>query len=323
MCDASDCLHRLNRRRFLGAAGAGAALAFGAQVPAWADSPGRKRLARFQILSDTHISDVFPATMYKMRSALTDLATVGPGADALVVVGDLVEYGHRQDYALFDLTLHTSPHPDRVVSAIGNHEFHAGESADVMRQRFLDYVGRRRVYFDTSVCGIPLVFVGSEGIVPGETSSNAFDALITSSQLDWLETTLARAARADRPTFVFLHQPPENVDTGGRLQDILRATSNVVLFWGHWHGNLQWLTEGPDAGWLGNPEGYWRVHTGAITYINEYHHNADGSVSTTFQADWRQGLLVDVYEDAVVVRGRDVAQHQWITQFQAAIPVGS
>jgi hypothetical protein len=159
-----------------------------------------------------------------------------------------------------------------------------------MRQRFLDYVGRRGVYFQTSVCGIPLVFVGSEGIVPGETSSNAFDALISSTQLDGLQTTLDRQARTDRPTFVFLHQPPENVDTGGRLQDILRATPNVILFWGHWHGNLQWLTE--------------------------------GLVGTTFQADRRQGLLVDVYEDAVVVRGRDFARHQWITEFQAAIPIG-
>lgn len=64
------------------------------------------------------------------------------------------------------------------------------------------------------------------------------------------------------------------------------------------------------------------MHTGATTSINQYHHNADGSVGTTFQADWRQGLLVDVYEDAVAVRGRDFARHQWITEFRAAIPVG-
>lgn len=273
------------------------------------------------MLADVHVSDVYPVTMSDMRDSLADMNDAAPHPDGLVIIGDLTEFGQTQDYPLFDLTLNTSAHPDRHYLAIGNHEYHASEPVDTMRQRFLDYAGRDSVYYATSQAGIPFIFLGSEGIPPGETSGGTVTALLSDTQMDWFESTLAAAASDDRPTFVFLHQPPEISTQEARLTQILSSAPNVVFFYGHLHEDLNWYAAGPEPSLLGNEDGYWRVQAPATTYINQPVRNADGTVSVVFQADWKQALLVDVYDDSVVIRGRDTYQRQWIDSFQAAIPV--
>jgi 3',5'-cyclic AMP phosphodiesterase CpdA len=315
----------LSRRQLLATAGAGAAAAVLAPaVPAWAQPSRAGRRMRLHVLSDTHVSDVFPATMQDVRASLEDLWSVGPDPDALVVVGDVTEYGHPQDYRLFGLTLQTSPHPHRVLYAIGNHEYHSGGTATAaeMRQRFLDFAGLDNVYHVTEVAGYPLVFIGSEGLAPGDTNNNAWAATLSDAQLNWLESTLASCARPDRPTLLFCHQPIENVVQSARLRQILAATPNLIYFWGHWHSDLNWLTQGPDPRLLSNQDGFWRVATGATTYLWQNTRQPNGATVSTFQGDWKQGLLVDVYDDGVVVRGRDFYRREWVAGFQATIPMG-
>ncbi|SDY91083.1 Tat (twin-arginine translocation) pathway signal sequence [Asanoa ishikariensis] len=315
MCETHDESPALSRRTLLVGSGAAvAATALGPMVPAYAHE-------RRHVLSDVHISDLYPVAMSDMRDSLADLDDAAPKADALVIIGDLTELGKQHHYPLLDLTLKTSVRPPRTYLAIGNHEYHANEPVDVMRQRFLDYAGRDSVYYATSLAGIPFVFLGSEGIPTGETSGGAVTALLSDAQLDWFEQTLKTVARKDRPTFVFLHQPPEITTQRDRLARILASAPNVVFFYGHLHTDLNWFAAGPDPSLLGNDEGYWRVQAPATTYINQKTRNANGTVSTLFQADWKQGLVVDVYDDSVVIRGRDTYQRQWIETFQVAIPV--
>jgi 3',5'-cyclic AMP phosphodiesterase CpdA len=286
-------------------------------LPAWAAAPTSSRRMRLHVLSDTHISDVFPVTMQKARSSLADLSVVAPNADALVVVGDITEYGHQQDYGLFDLMLQTSPHPDRVLYAMGNHEYMSGVAeADAARvQRFLDFAKVDNVYHATEVNGYPMVFLAS--------ITGGFNATLGTAQLDWLEATLKACARPDRPTLLFCHQPIYNVVEAARLRQILQATPNVIYVWGHWHTDLNWFTQGPDTRLLSNQEGYWQVQAPATTYCWQYAHQPDGRVTQTFQADTRQGLVIDVYDDGVLVRGRDFSRHEWVPGFQATIPVSA
>jgi hypothetical protein len=72
---------------------------------------------------------------------------------------------------------------------------------------------------------------------------------------------------------------------------------------------------------LSNQEGYWQVQAPATTYCWQYVRQPDGRVTQTFQADTRQGLVIDVYDDGVLVRGRDFSRHEWVPGFQATIPV--
>lgn len=324
MCELHPQRYLPGRRTFLAATGAGiAAAALGPSVSAWASTRATGRKLRLHVLADVHISDVYPVTMSDMRDSLADLQRVAPNPDALVIIGDLTEFGQVQDYPLFDLTLNSSAHPDRHYLAIGNHEYHANEPVDTMRQRFLDYAGRDSVYYATSLAGIPFVFLGGEGIPAGETSGGTVTALLSDTQMDWLQDTLASVASNDRPTFIFLHQPPEISTQQARLTQILSNTPNVVFFYGHLHEDLNWFANGPEPSLLGNQDGYWRVQAPATTYINQPVRNANGSISVIFQADWRQGLVVEVYDDSVVVRGRDTYKQEWVTSFQAAIPITS
>ncbi len=312
------------RRRTLLSAGA-AAVTLWSMAPsasAIVDLPGQRRRLRLHVLSDTHISDVYPMTMRDMRVALWDLIRSAPQPDALVITGDLTEYGRAQDYRLFEVALATSPHPDRVLLCIGNHEYHAVEDPAVMRDRFLEHIGRSTVYYYKEVRGYPLVFLGSEGIVPGEESPHTSTALITDAQLAWLEDTLSRVARVDRPTLVFLHQPPEDTDRTAALRQLLAGVPNLFLFFGHWHRDLRAATTVPDRRLLGNEEGYWRIHTSATTYVNEVVRQSSDRFGLVFRPDWSQGVVVDVYDTAVVIRGRDCVTGKWLSEFQAVIPIG-
>jgi Icc protein len=317
--EANAISSAISRRRFIGTAGAGAAaLALGsAPGLARARQPGRRPRLTIHAFSDVHVSDVYSITMQDFRSSLEDMWSVAPNPDVLVVNGDLTEYGQAQDFPLFDLALQTSPVPDRVLLGIGNHEYMsgAGETDAVMRQRFLDYAGLASVYYTTWVEGYPFVFAGS--------LATGFDATLGSDQLAWLAAALPRLARRDRPTFFFLHQPPENVVERAQLEAILRQTPNLIYLWGHWHEDLNWLRRGGDTRLLTNQNGYWSVSTGATTYVNEYVRKPDGSTGTVFRADWKQAVLLEVYDDAVHVRGRDFLERAWIDGFDRQIPIGS
>ncbi len=304
----------LTRRGFIAASGGVVgALAFGSAASAHPKTGLGKSRLRLHVLADVHISDVYPMTINDMRTTLQDLDSVFPRPDALVIIGDLTEYGHAQDYSLFDLALRTSPHPDRVLLAIGNHEYTANEPGDLSKQRFLDYVGRDSLYYATEVGGYPFLILGSEA--PG------FNATITEAQLDWLESALNEHARKGRPTFVFLHQPPEISSNPARLVSLLAGAPNVVYFWGHYHIGLNWRTDGPDPTLLGDDEGYWRVQSPATTYDYLYARQPNGALTQTFMADWKQALAVEIFDHGVVIRGRDSYAKQWFDDFDATIPL--
>lgn len=162
------------------------------------------------------------------------------------------------------------------------------------------------IYRAAEVNGYPMVFIGP--------ITGGFNATLGTAQLDWLESTLKACARRDRPTLLFCHQPIYNVVDAAGLRQILRATPNVIYVWGHWHTDLNWYTQGPDTR---------QVQCPATTYVGQYAHRPDGGTSQTFQADMRQGLVIDVYDSGVVVRGRDFSRHEWVPGFQATIPVNA
>ncbi|MBO0880940.1 MAG: metallophosphoesterase [Mycobacterium sp.] len=320
----------LSRRGFLAATGGVAgAFALGgtaAAAPAQATTPppigklGGSRL-RLHILSDVHISDVYPMTMNDMRTMLQDLHSVFPDPDAMVIIGDLTEFGQVQDYPLNHLALQTSPHPDRVLLAIGNHEYMSNtspvapthESVEELQKRFLDYVGRDSLYYTDHVGGYPFIILGGESAGPNPP-------IVLEPQLDWLESQLEEYARPGRPTFVFLHQPPEITNNPARFTTLLKSYPNVILFWGHYHVDLSWHLRGPDPTLLGNNEGYWRIQCPATTYC-WYYDSTSGKFTQTFMADWKQALAVEVFDHGVRVRGRDGYTNSWINGFDQVIPI--
>jgi Icc protein len=297
-------------------------------------SEGNAPLLRVAVMSDIHLQNLDLVARGKFVAALNDLAGLSPRPQVLVVNGDLGN-GKASDYEALCNILQKKSHPAYTFFAIGNHEYYQAwygkhgnfnpkgfpneDTPSAAKERFLALTGERQVYYDRWVEGVHLIFLGSEGYDPTEPE-RMNDAELSKEQLAWLREKLREGARADRPIFVFLHQPlPGTVASsqpccGGtfvkqheELRRMLAQYPQVVLFSGHTHARLN--TPG-----IFVRQGFTMVGSSSV-YQPE---REDGQ---PVGAEASEGLIADVYHDRVEIAGRDFAHGQWLPGVRFVVPL--
>jgi 3',5'-cyclic AMP phosphodiesterase CpdA len=154
-------------------------------------------------LSDTHIR--LPGQLAYRRvdtSAFLERAVAAVGrlpqpADAVVVTGDLTDFGRADEYAQLRRLL--APLRCPVYLMPGNHDDGAALRAAFPEHAYLRQSDTDRVCWVADLGGLRLVALDS-------TVPRASHGEIHAAQLDWLERTLAAAPAA--PTIVAIHHPP-------------------------------------------------------------------------------------------------------------------
>ena len=155
-------------------------------------------------LSDTHIR--LPGQLAYRRvdtsaylaRAVAAVKRLPQAADAVVVTGDLTDFGRLDEYAQLRELL--APLPCRVYLMPGNHDDGA-----TLRRAFPDHeelqqnAALDRVCWSVDVGGLRLVAVDT-------TVPRAAHGELEAAQLAWLDRTLAAAPAA--PTIVAVHHPP-------------------------------------------------------------------------------------------------------------------
>jgi Icc protein len=143
--------------------------------------------------------------------------------------------------------------------------------------------------------------------------SNLDNAVLSDTQLQWLDNELKHTPR-NKPAFVFLHQPIPNTVAGSgndivnadKLTSILNKYPQVIFFSGHSHWTLK-----------NQPGTMWQ---GKFTAFNDSCvRNPWNPVTNSLVGD-SEGLYVQVYNDKVVVKGRDFTNKQWINQYTVQVP---
>lgn len=111
--------------------------------------------------------------------------------------------------------------------------------------------------------------------------------------MTWLEGVLEEAKAANAPILVFNHHPIYLIrDRDYRsLAWLLQKYDNLVYFHGHYHNEL-------DA------ENFYQWH--GVDCINL----PRATESTEFAPG--DGVIVEVYENEIVVRGRDFIKGEWL-----------
>ncbi|MDO3410471.1 metallophosphoesterase [Saccharibacillus sp. CPCC 101409] len=172
-------------------------------------------------------------------------------------------------------------------------------------RRFEAGTGISSPYHDHWIGGWHFIFLGSE-------SPDPKDAYLSAEQLNWLELKLAERASPERPVFVFLHQPLIDTVAGSTreqgwhgvepdevVKDILSGCPQAILFSGHTH----WQLEAPRMMYDGENWLPAMFNASSVGYLwTDADEHLEGS----------QGLQVDIYNDRVVVRGRDFTRRRWI-----------
>ena len=130
-----------------------------------------------------------------LKRAVDRILTLPQAPDAVVITGDLTDFGRAAEYAHLRELLSRLSMP--VYLMPGNHD-----DGEQMRRSFADhtYLGRSGfVQYSVAVGGLQLITLDT--VIPGQSAGS-----LCAQRLDWLAGQLK--AHRDKPVVVAMHHPP-------------------------------------------------------------------------------------------------------------------
>ena len=279
---------------------------------------------RFSVLfwSDMHVSDLFLRQTNVVRACALDVQRA-KGIDVLTFGGDLTDNGRYNERRFIAELFETMRSVAHILPVYGNHDV-----------RFRDF-GNTVKAFDA------LCSAAEPGLKPGRlwyafdcnsyrlhilgTCATRFEeTYIDEEEFRWLSESLSRTAAAGKPAFVLNHQPLQNthnlphswdapVDGAGsvgpqseRLRKLLERFPNVFYFVGHLHRGFN----------VNTYEEVNNVHS--ICLPSTGLRNKDCEQPTP-----GLGILMEVYDDRVLLRARDFLHGQFLPQYEKTYRLSS
>ena len=276
-----------------------------------------KAIASFWVVSDLHVrlsdEETFNRNFKKMLEEVVNHSTDCLG---IFAVGDLTDNGLPEQYdKLFETYASVEGLPP-FFAAIGNHDFSNG-SYEEKRDLFLRYVKLPNgehpdsLHYDFVLGGYHFVFLGSDCSPAGGLKAVLYD-----STIEWLDKTLAKEQNERKPVFVFLHQSLYNTVAGSLcgqgwngvyqeegLRRVLAKYPNVIMFNGHSH----WTFDSECNMIMPSETLPAIVNTASVAYLWTSERVIGGE-----ELAGSQGYLVSLYQDKVILRGRDFSRSEWI-----------
>ncbi|MBR3835540.1 MAG: metallophosphoesterase [Clostridia bacterium] len=282
-------------------------------------------LLNVSIISDTHLDARFPGGKLNLERGLRDMNRFDN--DAVVVVGDLTNYGDEASVKYFyDIMQGTCKAEDWVV-ATGNHEIgHPEEfTNEEARQNFIKYhneytgQGIENAYYSIDVDGYTFV------VLCDQSEDNWDSCDIYDDQLEFLDKELARATAEGKPAFVVCHVPVEGVngqdviyEDGGldeysdAVRTILEKYENIFFISGHVHTGINGYISEELFGISCVEE------QNGVTYVNLPTYG----IVNRYGIPWNgMGFQMEVYENEVVFRARKFNTSRWYGFYEFEIPL--
>lgn len=255
---------------------------------------------------DPQISLISPLRSARVYSACRDIKASQSQFDALILLGDIAEYGTKYEYRFVKYLLdEVSDKFLNIFAVSGNHDIRLRNYKKQVK-RFADFLlslenGRAnsydKYYFSYYVNGYKFIMLGSD-----RTTLEA--SYLSENQLKWLDNELEGERESGKPVFVFNHQPLKKTNglpvtflgkgkwrgTVGRESDKLRSIfekyDNVIYINGHLHYSTSKYTY-EDLG------SFKSISVPTIGVINHGVFNK-----------FTQGYIMSVYDDKIVARSR-------------------
>lgn len=267
----------------------------------------------FVVWGDPQTSSVNPMREKRFISACEDVAKANGTADAVVIVGDVAEYGKESEYkATADALKIAGERFEKFLCVPGNHDIRLRNyKGQVSRfQRFINSVKKSdelksgQYYYSCEIKGFKFIMMGAD-------RASFESAYISQKQLLWLEKELEDADKTSKPVFVFNHQPlkftnglPDTwIGKGNRRGSVGRQSDKIKAIFEK-HTNVFFITG--------------HLHFG----VSEFSFEDKGSykllsvptVGAACHGDYDaegQGYIVSVYDDKVVLRAREFSNGRY------------
>lgn len=275
--------------------------AFGGDGAVYSAKNPDELVMSFSAVSDIHVETNNPDS-YKAFSDLLDGVKGGEDIDAVFYLGDNVMNGQVLENFFFYAGLKAIMPAEKNFVLTGNHDLGNGEGDynnflnNYLMNNTLSFGNKLdKPYYYEVINGCYMICLSSEELCVN-------NCIMSEEQLTWLKGILDEAASKNAPIFVFNHHPLyylEGVE-GDSLAKLLSGYDNVLYIHGHIHD-----------------------HLGTDNFRNEGGVNTINLPRSTEIVDYEpgDGIVVEVYEDEVLVRGRDFISGEWIEDLEYTYPL--
>ena len=254
----------------------------------------------FANIADTHLPNRESAEK-NLENAFLDVLNSPERIDALLLAGDIADYGLKKEYERFFRVFYKYKNNLKLFVTMGNHDarFFYKSASGIVNKAIEELLGIKlggKPYYSYDVNGYTFIVMCTEKAVLEK-------AYISPAQISFLDKELERATKDGKPCFVMCHQPfafthglPEVWKTGdmGEQNDEVRAVmekyKNVFFINGHLHG-------------------------GVCDYVEEILNKENNVVSISIpgyrkennfgHTDAGVGYMCEVYEEKVVFKARN------------------
>lgn len=256
-----------------------------------AESP-EELIASFAVVSDIHVETNYPESYQNLSDLLYGIKA-GENIDAVIYTGDNVMNGQvAEDFLFYSAVRSVMPAEHNIILA-GNHDLGNSEGDySSLRDKFIFnqafYLGTfiKNDYYYRVVNGCYLIMLTSE-------DTTTWEFRMSEEQFTWLENVLKKAEDADASVIVFNHYPLRYLKDNdpSRLANLLAQYDTELFIHGHIHNEM-------------GRDNFYKSY--GIDCINL----PRATETTEYEAG--DGIVIEVYEDSIIVKARDFISGEWI-----------
>lgn len=261
----------------------------------------------FAAIADTHVIKN-PISFLNLHNVFDDCKNSGEKWDALLMAGDISEYGKKAEYEGFFSVFDEMKPFSKILLTVGNHDvrFLFKRNSQIISKKNEKYIGKKtdKVYYSTDINGYTFIVLATEKAVLEQ-------AYISDEQIKWLDKELQRATQNSKPVFVMCHQAlsythglPEAWKGGdigkdsNKVKEVFEKYKNVFFINGHLHGGIYEKTHS-----VVNEEK--NIHSISIPSYRKINNFGIRECGT--------GYYCLVYNDKVVFKARDFLRGENVT----------
>ena len=267
-------------------------------VPYEAENPDELVMS-MSVVSDVHIEKLNPTSFQYFYDILKNIKS-GKDIDAVAYLGDNVMTAHFLENVFFYNAVKQVNPSDKQYVITGNHDL--GNGAVSYKASYNDFIANNKLYLGNNidktyyykiVNGCYVIALASE-----DESAQGFH--MSDAQIEWMKGVLEEAKAANAPIIVLCHFPIYEIageDSNGNPRDyrdlawILNKYDKVLYLYGHRHNELK-----PD-----NFKNWHGVNVINLPRVTEY-----------FDYEPGDGIVIEVYNDHYLVKGRDFVKGEWV-----------
>ena len=280
------------------------------------------------IISDIHIDASLPIGQMMLTAGLKDVKNNATKNDAVIIPGDLTNYGDMESVEAFYKILSKVNPAEKWIVAPGNHDIgHAEDCTNKQaRKRLIEinnrYTGasNKNIYYSQVVNGYTFI------VMCDESKDNWDSCDISDKQIKFLDEQLKKATKKSKPAFVICHWPLEYTngqnavyedsairdETADKIKAVLKKYKNVFFISGHMHKGISGDT-------FESVFGFSSVETiKGVTYVNLPSYG----IANRYGVPWNgMGMQMEVYKNEVVFRPRRYLHSTWYGMIEYSVPL--